>query len=437
MITRDEAAMVGQALESVQGLVSEIVVVDTGSVDETVEIATCFGAKVLHRTWDDDFAAARNISLKHASCDWILVLDADEAIAAGDHATLRKLIGEKNVCYEFMQRHYTNDVRLSGFTPCAGVYPDFERDFRGYFESNCCRLFPRDPQLKFRGRIHELVEHAIHDSGSYRILRTSVPIHHYGHTPEVTARKNKSRLYTPLGQRKAEEQPDTWKSHFELGVEHNCNGRHRESIRHFMKATELEPSYVPTWTNLGYALMEVGEFEQAKQALEQAISLDPNTSEAHCNLGVVALRRNELEQAESHFHEAIRLNPSYLNAIFNLGQTLLRMKRFDQAVEMLENVLSKHPEHTGAIAHKGLAELQQGNYQRAVSSFETAIGIEPCFAEAHYYLGQTYRHMGDSLKAISALEAFCLIVEKIDNPTQKDTLDRVRNECALLRAFDT
>ena len=86
MIVRDEEQNLRRCLESVQDLVDEIVVVDTGSVDATVEVATSFGAKVSHFTWVDDFAAARNFALAQAAHPWRLVLDADEWIVDRDAA---------------------------------------------------------------------------------------------------------------------------------------------------------------------------------------------------------------------------------------------------------------------------------------------------------------------------------------------------------------
>jgi hypothetical protein len=80
MIVRDEERCLARCLESVTGLVDEIVIVDTGSTDRTIEIAESFGAKVAPFAWIDDFAAARNASLELALHPWRLVLDADEWI---------------------------------------------------------------------------------------------------------------------------------------------------------------------------------------------------------------------------------------------------------------------------------------------------------------------------------------------------------------------
>ncbi|HIG95637.1 TPA: glycosyltransferase family 2 protein, partial [Candidatus Woesearchaeota archaeon] len=89
MIVKDEERFLSACLESVRGLVDEAIIVDTGSSDKTKEIARGFvdqiGGKLLDFVWADNFSAARNESLKYATGDWILVLDADEVIAHRDH----------------------------------------------------------------------------------------------------------------------------------------------------------------------------------------------------------------------------------------------------------------------------------------------------------------------------------------------------------------
>src|SRR3989344_8298667 len=96
MIVRDEEKDLESCLKAVKDHVDEIVIVDTGSKDKTVEIAKKFTSKVFHFEWCDDFSAARNESLKHATGDWILVLDADERISKKDLEEIRKLIKNKN-----------------------------------------------------------------------------------------------------------------------------------------------------------------------------------------------------------------------------------------------------------------------------------------------------------------------------------------------------
>src|SRR3990167_11155445 len=98
MIVKDEERFLPACLESVRGLVDELIIVDTGSSDKTKEIAQRFinkvGGKLLDFVWINDFSAARNESLKHATGDWILVLDADEVIAHRDHETIQNAISQ-------------------------------------------------------------------------------------------------------------------------------------------------------------------------------------------------------------------------------------------------------------------------------------------------------------------------------------------------------
>ena len=92
MIVRNEEENLPRCLESVQGLFDEIIVVDTGSTDRTKEIAAGFGARVFDFAWIDDFSAARNVALDHASGDYALWLDADDVIEPSQKEKLRELL---------------------------------------------------------------------------------------------------------------------------------------------------------------------------------------------------------------------------------------------------------------------------------------------------------------------------------------------------------
>jgi glycosyltransferase involved in cell wall biosynthesis len=349
MIARDEEAFIGDAIRSVFPIVSEVIVVDTGSVDRTKEIVTSLGAKVFDFQWINDFAAARNFSLTKATGDWILVLDGDEAIAESDLAELQRLTLDRTRCTEFLQRHYSSDQRLSGFIPVSGQYPKWEREHAGYFESNCVRLFPNREGLHFQGRVHELVEHSIYAQKKHAIIRTQIRIHHYGHTSEVRNRKNKTTLYTPLGENKLKDNPNDWKNFFELGVEHNQSGRHRECISAFKRSIELNPYYLSTWVNLGYALCELKEYEEAEATLNQAIKLDRKCFEAYCNLGVVYMRTNRFKLAEQALRIAIKLKPDYINALCNLGKTLATQNRLSESILIYKKTLRLMPTCLTAI----------------------------------------------------------------------------------------
>src|SRR6266508_4617767 len=110
MIAKDEARFIEDCLRAVEGAVDEIVLVDTGSTDGTVDLARPFGVSIYEFPWCDDFAAARNESIRHATGDWILWLDADELLASGGGAVLRGLVQRDDFDFAYMPMY--NAARL-------------------------------------------------------------------------------------------------------------------------------------------------------------------------------------------------------------------------------------------------------------------------------------------------------------------------------------
>jgi glycosyltransferase involved in cell wall biosynthesis len=136
LIAKNEARCLARCLGSIQRIVDEIVVVDTGSTDDTTSIALQFNAKVSRFAWRDDFSAARNFSLSQTSGDWILVLDADEYASEGLTTEILAFISRN---------------------PAIGrlkIVSEFRRNGQTFSsQSFVSRLFPRGP--RFEGRIHE------------------------------------------------------------------------------------------------------------------------------------------------------------------------------------------------------------------------------------------------------------------------------------------
>jgi glycosyltransferase involved in cell wall biosynthesis len=178
MIVKDESAQLVECLSGIAGFADEICLVDTGSRDNTVEIARQHKAKVTFFIWCDDFAAARNESLRKCTKDWIFVLDADERVAPEDFARLRQLVeGPANVCYRFETRNYTNTDSVAEFQRCRPDDPH-RRGFAGWYPSSKVRLFPNSSGARFTGTVHELVNESLEQNG-IRVVNSDIPIHHY------------------------------------------------------------------------------------------------------------------------------------------------------------------------------------------------------------------------------------------------------------------
>jgi tetratricopeptide (TPR) repeat protein len=169
LIVKNEEKFLGTCLRSLKGLADEVVVVDTGSADRTVDIAIAEGARLYHRPWTGDFSAARNEAINLARGDWILYIDADERVSGGDPELVRaQLRAARYIGYRVQLRP------RPGFTP--------------YWEM---RLFRNHPQIRFRGIIHENIWPALNErqaqSGG-RIGHTELVLDHDGYEGDQGAK---------------------------------------------------------------------------------------------------------------------------------------------------------------------------------------------------------------------------------------------------------
>jgi len=137
MITRDEEKYIERCLASTGNLFTETIIVDTGSRDRTVKIAESFGAKIVSHQWQDNFSIPRNISLEHATGDWIFILDADEQLCPESKDCFEKVTGEKSGAL--------------GYRVSIQLHPDWT-------EMKGIRLFRNLPELRFRGVFHEMLD---------------------------------------------------------------------------------------------------------------------------------------------------------------------------------------------------------------------------------------------------------------------------------------
>jgi tetratricopeptide (TPR) repeat protein len=138
MIARDEEASIGKAIKSALALVDEIIVVDTGSRDNTRIIAEGYGARVIDFPWREDFAAARNAALAEASCDWIFVLDTDEQLQSVRPVEFQRLLHERQaIAYRVRMVNDRGGVPVSRFP--------------------LVRLFRSHPDIRYRYPVHEQI----------------------------------------------------------------------------------------------------------------------------------------------------------------------------------------------------------------------------------------------------------------------------------------
>ncbi|MBN1492681.1 MAG: tetratricopeptide repeat protein [Candidatus Omnitrophica bacterium] len=365
MIVHNEEANLERALLSVKELVDEIVVVDSNSQDATREIALKHGAAVYDYEWHDDFAAARNFSLKQAQGDWILVLDADEVIAKRDHDEIRAIMhGEKYEAAGFYQRNYFEDPSAENW--CANR-TDYEegKQFTGYADVPVIRFFKNIPHIYFEGIVHELVDDTITPR---KIKYTDIPIHHYRKDFRSEAAREKQERYLRILLKEYGNDPYSVKTCFLLGRQYHDLQRYPEAVAYLERATQLGTNSELVYTNLasayyhctmyaeaievlekvigfnaryseafmmlGIAYYETGRVQEAINSLVKAVNLRPTSVLYRYNLGAVYYKERNLEAAESTLREAVRLCPKFTRAFFLLYYTLEEEKKYAEAIEV-------------------------------------------------------------------------------------------------------
>jgi tetratricopeptide (TPR) repeat protein len=175
LIVKNEAKNLDRCLRSLKGVVSEIVVVDTGSTDQTIKIAQKHDAKIGSFAWIDDFSAARNHALTLATGDWILLIDADEELASESRPYLKDAV---------IRPHFGGfNAEIVNFT---GEHGEDSK-----YLHQAVRLFRRLPEIAFSGRIHEQITPALEEAGLPWANLPGFRILHYGYRPSVMAERNK------------------------------------------------------------------------------------------------------------------------------------------------------------------------------------------------------------------------------------------------------
>ena len=313
MIVRNEEASLGRCLESVRSAVDEIVVVDTGSEDRTLDVAKAYGAKTKRIRWENDFAAARNVSLDLATGDWVLLLDADEVIPASELPRLRAAVDKPFAdAYRMTTRNYQPHPSGMGVRSVTGEYPE-EKGFEFWVPTTKIRLFRNREGVRFEGAVHELVERSVEALGM-EVADLPVPVLHFG---DVAKKRDPDR-YLEVAKRKVAESPEDPKGYFELATVLNKLHRYEEAVEVLTKGLEkIEAGHTGPYVQpelfyaaRGNALQGLGRYEEAIVDFRRALGLKPQAHEFWNNIGVCYESLGQFEKAAEYYERAHKLAPS-------------------------------------------------------------------------------------------------------------------------------
>jgi tetratricopeptide (TPR) repeat protein len=381
VIARDEAPFLSGCLESVRPVADEIVLVDTGSRDGTVEIAERHGCRVLHRAWQDDFSAARNAGIEAARGRWILVLDADERLdaPAGLRAALEA--APPAVGGFLIERH---DLVIHPEDGQSDVYP-----------IGILRLFRHHPALRYEGIVHERPDETLRRAGlAVRRLAASKLLHLVNALPHARLEAKQRGYLRLLDLELARDPGNAWARYYRgktvwfLGRREEAKGELRAVAATAAAAPALRAS---AWCMLATLLSEEGERGAAVDCLRESLALVPGLSLAYYGLAETLYADGRFAQAAEAYRRVRRsqdpdtegeavpgdfcMTPA--KSAYKLGCCHLAQGEIGEAEELFRRGAAEG--HGGCSYGLARAALARGRTDQAISWLDAAIAAEPAW----------------------------------------------------------
>lgn len=335
MIVKNEEGVLNRCLESVKDIVDEMVVVDTGSTDDTKNIAKSHGAAVYEYAWEDDFAKARNLSISKAGCEWILLLDADEVFNKQDHGKFKNFV--HNSKYEGANFLIYNYIGEEGATDISFHY--------------AFRLLRNNGKYKFKGRIHEQIVGIDEES----ICWSDIIIYHYGYLNQAIEAKNKRERNMPILYRELKEDPTNAYLLFSMGNEYMAKNSLKEAFGYYVQAYRYKEPTQAYCPHLMYrmilCLIEAKEFKQALGVVEEALGLYPESTDIEYCRALVYKNTNAfilaieslvkcLKMGEPPFGLKFRNGCGTFLSYLQLGDIYLMNEAHEKAIEAYGEALN-------------------------------------------------------------------------------------------------
>ena len=335
MIVKNEEAFLKQCLESVKDYVDEIIIVDTGSTDKSVEIARQFTDKVYFHAWEDSFSKARNQALSYATCDWVFQIDGDEEMVAGSGLKLRQAVCDAGSADAF----HVNII---------STYSNGMKEARHNFE----RLFRNNGVIHYAGIVHNRVE------GATIVKASRIELLHYGYNVDEKKTSEKFLRTTELLKKQIKENPDDPMPHHYLGTSYLSRNMIEKAAKELVRAIDLSeqknddsPLYLWSHHNAALAFFSMRDLDQAKTYSLQAIEKCPEHLDSFYTLTMIAAEKDEWKDTFSFGNNYLRLlsffeeNPDQAGLIVNstmkeedsihllMGHACHALKDYDQMLK--------------------------------------------------------------------------------------------------------
>ena len=290
MIVKDEGKTLERCLNSVKSFINEIIIVDTGSKDNTVEIAKKFNAKIYKFKWIDDFSAARNFAFSKATSDYIMWLDGDDFINEDDIKKIENLLSNMDSSYDYISAEYILARNSEG-----KVSTSLRRN----------RIVKRQSAFLWVGNVHEYL--AVYGKG----LEGNFSIEH-GKVKEYTDRN--LQIFKTMEKNNKKFTP---RDIYYYANELFDNGYYKESINQYNKFIDTKEGWIEdikgAYLKIIRALNLINEKDKIVDVAFESLKIDTPTAEIACSLGEYYFEKENYNQAAFWYRVALDSRPSSLN----------------------------------------------------------------------------------------------------------------------------
>jgi len=260
MIVKNEENYLHDCLQSVKEIIDEIIIVDTGSTDNTIKIAREFNAKIFTYKWDNDFSSARNYSLEHCNFDWVLYLDADERLSEKSINEIKQIIKTKN-----NKAYFCRVVNISEHSQRPSLM-------------DYVRLFPNKKSIRFVGKIHEQIEPSL-IRNNVDINQSDIEIIHLGYNVDGNKLLNKAKRNLTLLLLEYEKEKTSYYA-YQLGHTYGILEEKENAVKYFLislKDEKLKKEYSSIacrYIAINYS--ENNNWDKAFEYINKSIKFDEN-----------------------------------------------------------------------------------------------------------------------------------------------------------------
>jgi glycosyltransferase involved in cell wall biosynthesis len=296
LIVRNEEKLLAKCLNSIRDYVDEIIVVDTGSSDRTVEIAESFGARIYHHPWEDHFSKHRNQSFSYAKNEWIFYIDADEEIMPGSGEILKKSIteaGEDIDAIAVTLECIFNEGRSISYNNAVRIF----RNYRGFY---------------YKGRVHNYI------MGVKKVMCYPVHLFHHGYNLDKTGMSRKFERTTKLLKMDIADDPDDPRPHHFLSASYLSEFMSEEALKEANESIILcekrqtfSHNYFWSLYIAAAACLNLGKTEEARVFAEKGIRRFPDHLDSHYILSYVAYESQDKKLFDNHFTKYLNIKATF------------------------------------------------------------------------------------------------------------------------------